>query len=80
MLGRKDGIFVFDFGALGIVLPSPGGMGTFHYLITESLFLLGIDKLDGFSLAMIIFFTINIGCNAFFGLLSLIGLPIYNKK
>jgi len=80
MLGWKDGIFVFDFGALGIVLPSPGGMGTFHYLIEESLAILGIDRLDGFSLAMIIFFTINIGCNAFFGLLSLIGLPIYNKK
>lgn len=80
MLGWKDGIFVFDFGALGIVLPSPGGMGTFHYLIEESLSILGIDRLDGFSLAMIIFFTINIGCNAFFGLLSLIGLPIYNKK
>ena len=80
LLGWKDGIFVFDFGSLGIVLPSPGGMGTFHYLIEESLFILGIDRLDGFSLAMIIFFTINIGCNALFGLLSLIGLPIYNKK
>lgn len=79
MLGWRDAIFVFDFGSLGIVLPAPGGMGTFHYLIEESLYILGIDRLDGFSLAMILFFTINIGCNALFGLLSLIALPLINK-
>ncbi len=80
LLGLKDALLVFDFGSLGVVIPSPGGMGTYHYLVEESLSLLGIDRLDGFSFAMIIFFTINIGCNAIFGLLSLLALPIVNKK
>lgn len=80
LLGWKDAIFVFDFGSLGIILPSPGGMGTYHYLVEESLNMLGIPRLDGFSFAMIIFFTLNVGCNAVFGLLSLISLPLVNKK
>jgi len=71
---------VFDFGSLGIVLPSPGGMGTYHFLIVESLKILKIPAIEGFSFAMIIFFTLNIGCNVIFGLISLLGLPLVNKK
>ena len=79
-LGPIEGLLVFDFGALGIVFPSPGGMGTYHAMIRESLFISGIDRIDGFSFAMILFFTINAFCNVFFGLLGLILLPILNAK
>ena len=79
-LSAIDTILVFDFGSLGIVLPSPGGMGTYHFLIVESLNILKVNPIAGFSFAMIIFFTINIGCNVIFGLISLIALPIVNKK
>lgn len=79
-LGLREGLLVFDFGTLGMVFPSPGGMGTYHAMIMEALSVLGVDKLSGFSFAMILFFTLNMFCNIVFGLLGLILLPILNGK
>jgi uncharacterized protein (TIRG00374 family) len=73
------GLVVFVFGALGIVIPSPGGMGTYHALVIAALSLYGVDGNDGFSLANIAFFSINIFCNIAFGILALILLPILNR-
>lgn len=74
------GLVVFVFGALGIVIPSPGGMGTYHALVIAALSLYGVDGDDGFSLANIAFFSINIFCNILFGILALIILPILNRS
>ena len=74
------GLMVFVFGAFGIVIPSPGGMGTYHWLVIQALAIYGIAQNDAFSFAMIIFFTINIACNVGIGLLSAILLPILNKN
>jgi hypothetical protein len=73
------GLVVFVFGALGIVIPSPGGMGTYHALVIAALTLYGVNGDDGFSLANIAFFSINIFCNILFGILALILLPILNR-
>lgn len=32
-----QGIMIFTVASLGMILPSPGGMGTFHYFMTEAL-------------------------------------------
>ncbi len=79
-LGMEAGLTVFVFGALGFVIPSPGGMGTYHFFLGEALKLYGISDADGFSFANILFFAVQIGCNATFGILALILLPIINKK
>ncbi len=79
-LGATAGLVVFLFGTLGMVFPSPGGMGSYHFLVIQALLLYGISSLDANSFAYIIFFSINIFCNVFFGLLFLILLPIYNKS
>ncbi len=79
-LGLTAGLVVFLFGTLGMVFPSPGGMGSYHFLVIQALLLYGISSLDANSFAYIIFFSINIFCNVFFGLLFLILLPIYNKS
>lgn len=71
-------ILAFDFGALGMVIPSPGGMGSYHALMAEALKILGIDSISAFSFAMIAFFTINVFCNIAFGILGLILLPLLN--
>lgn len=73
------GLVVFVFGALGIVIPSPGGMGTYHALVIAALTLYGVSGNDGFSLANIAFFSINIFCNIAFGILALIFLPMINR-
>lgn len=75
-----DGILVFDFGSLGVVFPSPGGMGSYHFMIVESLEILGVNTVDGFSFAMITFFTLTIFCTIIIGLICLILLPIVHNK
>ncbi len=79
-LGPLDGLLVFDFGTLGIVFPSPGGMGSYHFMIKEALLLFDVNAVDGFSFAMISFFTLTIFCTILIGLVCLILLPIINQK
>ena len=75
----SESLLCFDFAALGMVFPSPGGMGTYHAMLIESLLILDVSEISAFSIAMITFFTINIFCNILFGLVSLIVLPIVNR-
>ena len=79
-LGPIAGLVVFVFGSLGIVIPTPGGMGSYHYLVGEGLALYGVNGIDAFSFANIVFFSINIFINILFGLAALIYLPLYNKE
>lgn len=62
---------VFVFGTFGIVIPSPGGMGTYHFLASSALTLYGVKGDDAFSFANIMFFTIQIFYNVVAGLLSI---------
>ena len=78
-LGPLEGLVVFAFGSLGIVIPTPGGMGSYHYLIGEALSMYGISGADAFSFANILFFSIQIFVNVIFGALALIILPVINK-
>jgi len=59
-LGASAALMVFVFGTLGFVIPSPGGMGTFHALCIAGLTLYGISGSDGFSYANIAFFAVQI--------------------
>ncbi len=73
-------LLVFVFGSLGIVVPSPGGMGTYHAMVIAALALYGVAGEDAFSFANILFFSINIGCNVLFGVLALVLLPLLNGR
>jgi glycosyltransferase 2 family protein len=73
-------LMIFVFGTLGFVIPSPGGMGTFHALAIAGLALYGVKGGDGFSYANIAFFTVQIFYNIVAGCLSLILLPIINRE
>jgi len=80
-LGPMAGLIVFTAGTLGFTVPSPGGMGTYHFMVASVLtFFYGIQKADAFSFANIIFFTVQVGFNVAFGLISLILLPIVNRE
>ena len=79
-LGGMAGLMVFVFGGLGIVFPSPGGMGTFHAMVITALAIYGIHGDDAFSFANIQYFSVQlIGC-MLMGIIGLIVLPIINKK
>jgi uncharacterized membrane protein YbhN (UPF0104 family) len=64
-------VMIFVIGTLGMVVPSPGGMGTFHAMAIAGLALYGISGSDGFSYANIAFFTIQILYNLVGGLLAI---------
>ncbi len=77
-LGIDAALTVFVFSALGIVVPAPGGMGSYHFMVIQALALYGIAGDDALSFANILFLTVNLGCNLIFGTLGLILLPILN--
>lgn len=79
-LGPNEGFVTFLFGCIGMVFPSPGGLGSYHFFVTEALVLYDVVKADAFSFAMIIFFAIQLACNILMGLVSFILLPILNRK
>lgn len=79
-LGPIAGLTTFVFGAFGIVIPAPGGMGTYQFLVSEALAIYNIPGDEGFSFSMIIFFSIQIFFTIFFGILGLILLPLINRK
>ena len=78
-LSPLAGLVVFVFGGWGIVIPSPGGMGTYHFLAQTALAIYGVSGDDGFSWANISFFSIQLGCNVFIGILALLLLPPINR-
>ncbi|MGB3546032.1 MAG: lysylphosphatidylglycerol synthase domain-containing protein, partial [Saprospiraceae bacterium] len=78
-LSAEAGLVTFVFGGWGIVIPSPGGMGTYHFLVGSALGLYGVSGENGFSFANIAFFTIQLGCNVTIGLLALLLLPLINR-
>ena len=80
LLSPIAGLVVFVFGTLGIVFPSPGGMGSYHYLVGEGLALYGVGASDAFSFANIIFFSVQLFCNILFGTIALVLLPVFNNE
>jgi len=69
---------IFVFGSLGMVIPSPGGMGSYQFLVTEGLMIYGLENSNAFSFSLIIFVTITV-CNIIFGALAFVVLPILNR-
>lgn len=78
-LAMSAGLLAFVFGAFGMVIPSPGGMGTYQIAVTAALVIYGVAEADAFAFSNIIFFTITLFCNIFFGMMAYIVLPIYNR-
>lgn len=72
-------LLAFTFGTFGMVIPSPGGMGTYQIAVTAALVIYGVAEADAFAFSNIMFFTITLFGNVFFGLLAYIVLPIYNR-
>lgn len=80
LLSPVVGLVSFVFGAWGIVIPSPGGMGTYHFLTQTVLGFYGVNEVEAFSFANISFVTIQLFTNILTGILALILLPIVNRK
>ena len=62
------------------MIPSPGGMGSYHALIVLGLSIYGISNIEAFSFANIAFFSIQLGANLLGGIIALITLPLINAS
>jgi len=73
-------LLAFVFGAWGIVIPSPGGMGSYHYLTILVLGMYGVSQFDAFSFSNISFCTIQIATNVSFGILAFTIIGYLNRN
>lgn len=78
-LGWNAALAVMVFGAFGWAAPVQGGFGTFHAIVTQALLLYSISNDDALAYAILNHTTQVFGM-LILGLLSLIFLPIYNRK
>ncbi|NNE30676.1 MAG: flippase-like domain-containing protein [Saprospiraceae bacterium] len=80
-LSPRIGWMVFAFAALGVLIPSPGGMGTVHWLTISALTIYGLDEFASFSFANILFFGVQIFYVIIGGLICLAILAfVRNRK
>lgn len=73
-------LLAFVFAAWGIVIPSPGGMGSYHYLTIVALGLYGISEFDAASFSNISFCTIQLATNISFGILGFAIIGYLNRN
>lgn len=79
-LSLSAALVVYVFGSLGMLIPTPGGMGSYHYLVILSLAYYNIHPVDAFSFANISFFCAQFANNLLLGVSALIFLYFFNKS
>jgi uncharacterized protein (TIRG00374 family) len=77
-IGHKECLTIMLFGTLGVVF-SPGGLGAYHLIVAGILTFYGINDAPSVAIPWLIW-TASFVMITFFGLLSLILLPIINKN
>ena len=77
--GIKGALSALTFGSFGMIIPSPGGIGSFQYAIQQVMILYGVTPEKGLSLGMLIWFA-QTGIIILFGTIAFLVLPVVNKK
>ena len=77
--GIKGALSALTFGSFGMIIPSPGGIGSFQYAIQQVMVLYGVTPEKGLSLGMLIWFA-QTGIVILFGTVAFLLLPVVNKK
>ncbi len=77
--GIKAAFSALTFGSLGMIIPSPGGIGSFQYAIQQVMMLYGVSAEKGLSLGMLIWFA-QTGIVILAGTICFLLLPVVNKK
>jgi uncharacterized protein (TIRG00374 family) len=73
------GMFTFLMGGLAMLMPVQGGIGPWHFMVMESLFLYGVSKSDGQIFALIAHTSTSL-IYLFLGLVAFILFPMLNRK
>ncbi len=79
-LSILTGLTIFVMASFGMVAPSPGGIGTWHFMVIETLVIYGIERTpDANAFAFAAHGTMTLML-VVVGLISLILIPVLNKK
>lgn len=78
-LGFEAGLSVLTSGSLALLIPTPGGLGSYHQFVSNTLQLYNIPSTAGISLSWLIWST-NFAVILVFGLLSLLLISIKKNK
>lgn len=77
-LGIKAALSALTFGSFGMIIPSPGGIGSFQYAIQQVMLLYDISPAKGLSLGMLIWIA-QTGVIIIVGTISFFLLPVVNR-
>jgi uncharacterized protein (TIRG00374 family) len=78
-LGVKEAFSILSFGSIGMLAPTQGGIGAYHYIVQQILKLYDINDAIAFAFGWILWIAQTLVLLAG-GLFSIIILPIYNRK
>jgi uncharacterized protein (TIRG00374 family) len=78
-LGPAAGMAVFVMSSFGMVAPVQGGIGPWHFMVISTLLFYGVQPTEAGAFALLVHGSLN-GIIIVTGLLSLITIPIINKK
>lgn len=78
-LGVKEGLLVLVLGGIGMSAPVQGGIGAYHWLVSQGLMLFAISESDGKTFATMVH-TYQVLVIVVLGLFSFIMLFLANKK
>lgn len=77
-LSLQTGVITFLMGGLAMLAPVQGGIGPWHFMVYETLFIYGIDKADGKVFALIAHATTNL-IYLLLGIIALLIIPVINR-
>jgi uncharacterized protein (TIRG00374 family) len=78
-LSIQTGMITFLMGGLAMLAPVQGGIGPWHFMVYETLFIYGIDKADGKVFALIAHASTNL-IYLVLGLIALLIIPLLNSS
>jgi uncharacterized protein (TIRG00374 family) len=73
------GLTIFVLGSFGMLAPVQGGIGAWHFMVIEGLFLYGVDKADGRVFALVAHGSMTL-LLIVVGLISLLVVPFVNER
>lgn len=77
--GIRGALSALTFGSFGMIVPSPGGIGSFQYAIQQVMMLYGVTAEKGLALGMLIWVA-QTGIVIIFGTIAFLVLPVVNKR
>jgi uncharacterized protein (TIRG00374 family) len=77
--GIRGALSALTFGSFGMIIPSPGGIGSFQYAVQQVMMLYGVTPEKGLSLGMLIWVA-QTSIVILFGTIAFVLLPVINKR